>query len=218
MRQTTIRRFEDKISGAMYFHNFEKYAVSLQNSQIQIQFADTHKNCLRLYGHKLPATCFDISTDDALLVSGSSDKDIRFWDLDFGHCIKAVFAHAEPVTALKFLPDTHYVLTGSSDGHVKFWDGDTHQLILDLEENLLGIRSLAVSTAGDYLVAGGLDGGFRVWKQSGDQTVAGDQDEKNNEKVMIEEYANDQLKDKEVKTRYEDLKHGEEIIEALERS
>jgi len=28
------------------------------------------------------------------------------------------------------------------------------------------------------------------------------------EKVMIEEYANDKFKDREVKTRYEDLKHG----------
>ena len=57
-----------------------------------------------------------------------------------------------------------------------------------------------------------------MWKQTNDQTIAGDQEEKNNEKVMIEEYANEKLKDKEIKTRYEDLKHGEEIIEALEQN
>ncbi len=33
---------------------------------------------------------------------------------------------------------------------------------------------------------------------------------------MIEEYATEKFKDREVKTRYKDLKHGEEIIEALE--
>lgn len=38
------------------------------------------------------------------------------------------------------------------------------------------MRAVAISAAGDYILAGGLDGGFRVWKQSGDQTVAGDQD------------------------------------------
>jgi hypothetical protein len=32
---------------------------------------------------------------------------------------------------------------------------------------------------------------------------------------MIEEYASEQLKQKDIKTRYEDLKHGEQIIEAL---
>lgn len=116
----------------MYRHAFDKYAVNLQNSQIYIQYADTNKNCLKLYGHKMPINSFDISSDDSLLVSGSIDKDIRFWDLDFGHSIKTVFAHSQAVTAVKFIHDTHYVITGSKDGHVKFWDGDTHELIMDL--------------------------------------------------------------------------------------
>jgi WD40 repeat protein len=94
------------------------------------------------------------------------------------------------------------VITGSRDGHVKFWDGDTHQLIMDLEENILEIRSLAITSAGDYIVAGGLDGGFRVWRQTSEQTIAGDQEERNMEKVMIEEYATDKFKEREVKTRY----------------
>nr|VVW87464.1 unnamed protein product [Nymphaea colorata] len=202
----------------MYRHAFDKYAVNLQNYQIHVQYADSNKNCLKLYGHKMPINSFDISSDDALLVSGSTDKDIRFWDMDFGHSIKTVFAHSEPVTAVKFIHETHYVITGSKDGHVKFWDGDTHQLIMDLEENILEIRSIAITTAGDYIIAGGLDGGFRIWKQTNDQTIAGDQEEKNMDKVMIEEYATEKFKEREVKTRYEDLKHGEEIIEALENN
>ena len=87
----------------MYRHSLDKYAVNLQNSQININFADTNKNCLKLYGHKLPINSFDISSDDSLLVSGSVDNDIRIWDLDFGHCIKSIFAHAEPVTTVKFI-------------------------------------------------------------------------------------------------------------------
>lgn len=54
-----------------------------------------------------------------------------------------------------------------------------------------------MSPAGDYIIAGGLDGGFRVWKQTGDQVVAGDQEEKDAEKVMIEEYATEKFKNKE---------------------
>lgn len=100
------------------------------------------------------------------------------------------------MTAVKFIHDTHYVISGSKDGHVKFWDGDTHELIMDLQENILEIRSLAITTAGDYIIAGGLDGGFRVWKQTNDQTIAGDQAEKNMDKVMIEEYATEKFKDR----------------------
>lgn len=78
----------------MYGRQLERLAASLQNNQIHVQYADTGKNALKLYGHKLPVTDFDISSDGALLVSASVDKDIRVWDLDFGHCIKSIFAHA----------------------------------------------------------------------------------------------------------------------------
>ena len=116
---------------------------------------------------------------------------------------------------VKFIPETHYLLSGSKDGHVKFWDADTYQLIMDLEENILEIKSLVVTQAGDYIVSGGLDEGIRVWKQSNDQTIATDMEEKQMEKMMIEDYAKEKLEKNEDKTRYEDLKHGEEIIEAL---
>lgn len=89
----TVKCLEEKITSACYFPNFEKYGVSLQNCQIQLFYADTGKPFLKLYGHKLPITAFDISSDNSVLVSSSVDKDIRFWDLDFGHCIKTVFAH-----------------------------------------------------------------------------------------------------------------------------
>jgi U3 small nucleolar RNA-associated protein 12 len=94
MRLTSTKHFEDKVISAMYRHSFDKYAVNLQNSQIHLQYSDTNKNSLKLYGHKMPINSFDISSDDALLVTGSIDKDIRFWDLDFGQSIKTIFAHS----------------------------------------------------------------------------------------------------------------------------
>lgn len=99
--------------------------------------------------------------------------------------------------------------TTGKDAHVKFWDGDTHELIQDFEESLLEVKALAVTESGDHIFAGGLDGGFRVWKQTNNQTIASDQEDKKMEKVMIEEYAVHKFAANEDKTRYEDLKHGE---------
>ena len=121
----------------MYSPSFEKIAVSLLNNQIHIQYGDTGKNALKLYGHKLPITAFDISSDGGILVSGSVDKDIKVWDMDYGHCQKSIFAHSQAVTAVKFIKDTHYAVSGSKDGHMKFWDLDTYQLILDIDGNIL---------------------------------------------------------------------------------
>lgn len=55
---------------------------------------DSQKFFLSLYGHKLPVSCLDISTDGDLLVSGSYDKNLKIWGLDFGDCHKSIFAHA----------------------------------------------------------------------------------------------------------------------------
>ena len=112
-------------------------AVSLLNNQIHIQYGDTGKNALKLYGHKLPISDIDISSDGSILLSGSADKDIKVWDMEYGHCQKSIFAHSEPVTSVCFLKDTHYALSGSKDGHMKFWDLDTYQLIIDIDGNIL---------------------------------------------------------------------------------
>lgn len=56
---------------------------------------DSLKFFLSLYGHKLPVLCMDISSDGDLIVSGSADKNLKIWGLDFGDCHKSIFAHAD---------------------------------------------------------------------------------------------------------------------------
>lgn len=93
MKYIDSRKFEDKVVEASYKNSMDKYIVNLQNSQIYINYSDTHKNFLKLYGHKLPILSYSLSSDDAVLATGSVDKDIRLWDMDFGHSIKSIFAH-----------------------------------------------------------------------------------------------------------------------------
>lgn len=198
--------------------NQDKYLVCTQDATVNVFYSDTHRPHLKLYGHKMPILCYDTSSDEALIVTGSVDKDIKIWGLDFGNCQKSIFAHTEPVTAVKFVHNTHYFFSGSRDGHVKYWDGDTHQLILDLEDSVGEIRDICVSRAGDWMVAGGNDGGFRVWRQTNEQVYFAEQQEKRVEKMMIEDYANSKLQENTEKTTYSDLKHGEQIIECLENA
>ena len=54
---------------------------------------DSLKFFLSLYGHKLPALTLDISSDSTLIVTGSADKNVKIWGLDFGDCHKSIFAH-----------------------------------------------------------------------------------------------------------------------------
>ena len=58
---------------------------------------DSLKFFLSLYGHKLPVLSLDISSDSSLLISGSADKNIKIWGLDFGDCHRSLFAHADSI-------------------------------------------------------------------------------------------------------------------------
>ncbi len=58
----------------------------------------------------------DISTDGQLLVTGSADKNIRIWGLEFGDCHKSLFAHGDSVMAVAFAPGTHYVFSAGREG------------------------------------------------------------------------------------------------------
>lgn len=37
----------------------------------------------------------DISSDGALIVTGSADKNLKIWGMDFGDCHKSIFAHSD---------------------------------------------------------------------------------------------------------------------------
>jgi U3 small nucleolar RNA-associated protein 12 len=70
-------------------------AVGLLDHTVKIFYNDSLKFYLSLYGHKLPVMCMDISHDSNLLVSGSADKTIKIWGLDFGDCHR--YSTAQPV-------------------------------------------------------------------------------------------------------------------------
>ena len=55
----------------------------------------------------------DISSDSTVLASGSADKNLKIWGLDFGDCHRSLFAHGDSVMAVAFQPNTHYVFTAS---------------------------------------------------------------------------------------------------------
>jgi U3 small nucleolar RNA-associated protein 12 len=47
-------------------------------------------------------------------VTGSADKNIKIWGLDFGDCHRSLFAHNDSVMAVAFVPHTHYLFTAGA--------------------------------------------------------------------------------------------------------
>ena len=95
---------------------------------------------LSLYGHKLPILSMDISSDSTLIVTGSADRNVKLWGMDFGDCHKSIFAHEDSITSVQFVPKTHYFFTCGKDGKVKEWNGDSYNKIITLQVCLSSIN------------------------------------------------------------------------------
>ena len=66
-----------------------------------------------------------ISYDNKIMITGSADKNIKIWGLDFGDCHKSLFAHVDSIMALQFIPNTHLFVSCSKDNTIKYWDADS---------------------------------------------------------------------------------------------
>lgn len=66
----------------------------------------------------------DISDDSKLIVTCSSDKNVKIWGLDFGDCHKSIFAHEDGITDVLFEKKSHFFWTVGKDKFLKYWDGD----------------------------------------------------------------------------------------------
>ena len=97
--------------------------VSTLDCTIKVFFEDSLKLFLSMYGHNLPALGVDASDDDTLLVSGSADKTIKLWGLDFGDTHRTLHGHSDSVTDVRFVRGTHNFFSASKDGTVRFGTG-----------------------------------------------------------------------------------------------
>lgn len=75
-----------------------------------------------LVGHTNGITALCFSPDNNFIVSGSTDKTIRVWDITTGLQVKIFTEHSETITALEFTKDGKYVLSASDDHTLKLWD------------------------------------------------------------------------------------------------
>jgi U3 small nucleolar RNA-associated protein 12 len=89
-------------------------AIGLLDNTVKVFYDDSLKFFLSLYGHKLPVMCLDVSYDNTILVSGSADKTVKIWGLDFGDCHRSLIAHEDSVTCIRFQPFTHYFFTSGT--------------------------------------------------------------------------------------------------------
>ncbi|ESN98784.1 hypothetical protein HELRODRAFT_66838 [Helobdella robusta] len=157
----------DEVLCLKYSSDQKYIAVGCLNMKAYIYFTDSLKMLHTLYSHNMPVTCIDMSTDTHFIATGSSDKDVKLWSMDFGECRKIIkVAHDDKITCLQFVPKTHLFFTCSVDMKVKKWDADSFQLVMTLEGHQAAVHHLSISPNGKYVVSASADMSIRLWHKT----------------------------------------------------
>lgn len=103
--------------------------------------------CLQVFrGHQDRLTSVDFNGQ--ILVSGSTDRTVRLWDIKTGECRKILSGHTKRIDTVVFSADGQTVASCSRDGTISLWDMETYnRQILRVPRpyegmNITGIKGL----------------------------------------------------------------------------
>ena len=82
-----------------------------------------------LEGHYDHVNCAVISNDNTFIVSGSSDKSLRVWDLSSKTQKFILGTSSSPITTLSISSDDNYLVSGSENSTVSLWNLPERSLI-----------------------------------------------------------------------------------------
>uniref|UniRef100_A0A667ZLY8 WD repeat domain 3 n=1 Tax=Myripristis murdjan TaxID=586833 RepID=A0A667ZLY8_9TELE len=197
-------------------------AVSLLDCTVKIFYTDTLKVVLH---HRSLNLSFS-NQDSTLIATGSADRNVKIWGLDFGDCHRSMFAHDDSVMFLQFVPKTHLFFTAGKDKKIKQWDADKFEHIQTLEGHHREVWCLAISPNGDHVVSSSHDKSLRLWERTREPIILEEEREMEREAEFEESMAKG---DEPVvpgetpgeaapagKKTIETVKAAERIMEALE--
>lgn len=75
-----------------------------------------------LTGHMSAVTCICYHPYGEFLVSGSSDTNMKIWDVRHKKCVVTYKGHDKELTCARFTPDGTCCATSGKDGMLTLWD------------------------------------------------------------------------------------------------
>lgn len=130
------------------FQFFPSHAVSWMNHDIDIWNFNTMVLDAKLTGHQKKVNCVLADPTNQVILSGSSDRTLKIWDLATGACTQTLIGHTAAINSISFCKDL--ISSGGNDKYIRIWDRRTNSQIdsFKISNNLLipqGTYSSSVS-------------------------------------------------------------------------
>jgi WD40 repeat protein len=107
-----------------------------------------------------------ISTND-ILISGSADKTIKFWNIQTGQCIRTLNGHENDVRCFQMVGN-EILLSGSDDKTIKVWLVKTFELMNTMTGHNGSVYCLQLiinrSTKETLVLSGSADETIKIWR------------------------------------------------------
>ena len=97
-------------------------AAGLVSGEIVTLDGVTGSQTAILPGHAKEVKSLAFSPDGASLVSGSSDRTIKLWDVQTGGVVKTFHGHTAQICSVSISGDSTTIASGSADRTVHLWD------------------------------------------------------------------------------------------------
>ena len=119
-------------------------------------------------GHTDEVNSLVFSSDGTSLVSGSSDKTVKFWDVQTGGVVKTFAGHTNKVWSVSISADCTRIASGSGDHTICLWDiltGECHCVIKQQDD----IYHVCFSPTNHQYLLSISNNKVRLWANNGHQ-------------------------------------------------
>ena len=114
-------------------------------------------------GHRGKVTCFNLSEDKKIAVTGGDDCDCRLWNATTGGHLLTLKGHTAPIRIVRFSPDSKMVVSGGDDCTVRVWDLFSGKIISTMVGHTKDITCANFSRDSKRIVSGSSDKSARIW-------------------------------------------------------
>ncbi|KAG8691155.1 pre-mRNA cleavage and polyadenylation factor (CPF) complex subunit [Ceratobasidium sp. 395] len=163
----TWQAHREAVRGVSFAPGDSRFASCGDDASVRVWAFEEMREERCITGHGWDVKCIEWHPTRGLLVSGSKDNLVKFWDPRTGQNLSTLHQHKNTIQAIKWNPNGNLVATASRDQTVRVFDIRAMKELHILKGHKKEVCSLTWHPVHhDLLVSGGAEGSVYFWTLS----------------------------------------------------